>query len=342
MALRYVDSFDTYGTNDLVKMWSLLSVGGFGCNIDIVAGGGLHKNAIRLASSYSGHSHATQILDSQQTWVVGFSINVQKIRANTVAQIFSFRDGDTVQVEICREIDGRISVKRGSTTLGTTAIALPLTAWTHVAVKVKIHDSEGAIEVRINGSSTPALKLNGINTQNTVNATADRVVFGLKEAECTFVIDDLYILDCTGDVNNDFLGEVSVIAHSPTGDGTSSDWVPSEGTSHYALIDESPGSNADYITGSSGNTDLFTFTPGDLTGFTISGVVLKALAKKTDSGEAELALIAKSGATALQGAANVLSQDDLYYTHTLELDPDTNTTWTPESLAAAEFGVEAL
>mgnify|MGYP000955464631 CR=1 FL=1 len=338
MALRYVDSFDMYGSGELAKVWSSTTD-----SVQIVSSG-LHKNGLYVYTSSSFASGVTKALDSQQTWVLGFAIKVNGIGGNAVAPLCSFYDGGILQLGVYREFNGSISVKRGSTTLGTTDIVFPMATWVHMAVKVKIHSSEGAVEVRINGSSAAALKLSGINTQNTSNATANTIAFGAIATgtpQLASIIDNLYILDGTGQVNNDFLGEVSVIAHSPTGDGTSSTWVPSAGTDHYALVDESPGSAADYITGSSGDRDLFTFSPEDLTGFTIKGVVLKALAKKTDSGDAGLLLVAKSGETVLQGAANVLSQDDMYYSQAIEMDPNTNNAWTPESLAAAEFGVEA-
>lgn len=56
------------------------------------------------------------------------------------------------------------------------------------------------------------------------------------------------------------LGGVRAQLYVPTADGAYSDWSPSAGTDHFALIDEDPVSAADYIaSGTPGDVDLFEF-----------------------------------------------------------------------------------
>ena len=95
----------------------------------------------------------------------------------------------------------------------------------------------GSANVHVNGSSV--ISLTGVNTQATANPSANQVLltsnFGVNNINC----DDLYVLNTSGSVNNDFLGECRVWMSLPTGDDARfKQWTPSTGTSHFANLDD--------------------------------------------------------------------------------------------------------
>jgi hypothetical protein len=54
----------------------------------------------------------------------------------------------------------------------------------------------------------------------------------------TYYLDDLYILNSLGSVDNDFLGPVRMEALAANADGSRSQLTPSTGTAHYSLIND--------------------------------------------------------------------------------------------------------
>ena len=111
--------------------------------------------------------------------------------------------------------------------------------------------------------------------------------------------DDVYIADATGTLNNDFLGELTVEHLRPAVDDTAQ-WLGSDANSvdNWALVDEAGAYNgADYVASSTiGQTDLYT-PAASARAITspVLGVVVAAVAMKTDAGTRTVKLDVKEG-----------------------------------------------
>lgn len=164
--------------------------------------------------------------------------------------------------------------------------------------------------------------------------------------------DDIYILDGSGSVNNDYLGDTVVEQINPSADGDSSTWTPSAGTDHSALVDDAQNistdgvDETDYIEGdATGEKDLFQYE--DLTHLTnsptIHGVQVTTYRRVTEATPKNMLIVAKQNGT--EGTVTqTVRHDDSVRMHTgltiFEQNPDTAAAWTPGQIDDAQFGVE--
>lgn len=342
MALRLADSFDHYATADINQKWPS-SAG----SPTIGASGRRGTNAIRLPNTSATASSVQVTFDSQPTWIVGVALNInQALHVSSAVQLCALLDAGTQQCELRINPDFTLSVTRNGTVLGTSVSALGTNSFNYIEFKVTIDDSSGAYDVHVNGASV--LSASNVDTKNTANASANIVRVGTSgitlAASSTVAVDDLYICDGTGSVNNDFLGDVRVDCYLPNGNGNSSQLTGSDGnsTDNYQLVDEtSQNGDSDYVQSSTvSNKDTYTFADMSHTPTSIFGTQLNMIAKKDDSGTRAICAVCRSGGTDYDGDTQVLSTSYVDYRQIREVDPDTSSAWTRTDLNSAEFGVK--
>lgn len=248
--------------------------------------------------------------------------------------------GATTHITILFTSGQNISIIRGGTTLATSTGTLPLNAWIYVEVHARVDDTTGSVEVRIDGSNTNYVSYSGDTKNAGTNNTIDRVRF--YNAYSNSLIDDIYICDGTGSLNNTFLGEKRVQTLFPTGAGASTGLTPSTG-SNYQNVDEVPASATDY-NGSdvAGTRDTYAMT--DLVAGTtgVSGVRGVMYAHKSDAGVASMKQAIRSGGTNYYGATQALTASMLSYNDIFETNPNTAAAWTPTEVNNAELGAEVV
>jgi hypothetical protein len=70
--------------------------------------------------------------------------------------------------------------------------------------------------------------------------------------------DDLAINDTSGAFQNSWIGLGGVTFKKPNGDGATTEWTPSTGSDHFALVDEVPANTSDFVQGQDdGDLELF-------------------------------------------------------------------------------------
>ena len=336
MVARFTDSFDHYVTADMGQKWTDPA------SATISSGNGRRSTAsMRLTSWNSGPSVT---LDSQATWVVGFALKFSALPSSTGAALVDLFDVGTSQVTLWLEIDGTLSVYRGSTFLGGSAGALSVGVTYYVEFKATINDTTGAAEVRVNGATV--ITLTSIDTQRTANATASQVsiVFSGDATSANVDIDDLVVCDGTGSANNTFLGDRRVDAYLPSDNGNSSQLVGSDGnsTDNYLLVDETTANgDTDYVESSTvGNKDTYAVTDMTHTPSGISFVQINMVAKKDDAGARSIAAVTRSGGSDTDGATQALGTSYAVYREIRSTDPNTSAAWTKTNLNNAEFGAK--
>ena len=154
-------------------------------------------------------------------------------------------------------------------------------------------------------------------------------------------LDAVYLCDSTGSRNNDFLGDLRVVTLRPDADTARTDFTPSAGSSHYALVAEAPDDDGDasYLESATvGHQDLYAYQ--DLTGTSAAtlAVQLATVARKDDAGSRSLCAVLKSGATMPNGVTRVLSTSYSLYDYRFDVDPATGTAWTKAGVDALQAG----
>lgn len=215
--------------------------------------------------------------------------------------------------------------------------------WHYIEVKVKIADASGTVELRQDGVTR--LSYTG-DTQNGGVANVDRVAWASRTNGLGYRIDDVYILNEQGSLNNTFLGDTRCYPLYPNGNGNYSQLVGSDGnsTDNYLLVDESPvPSSTDYVGSATvGQKDTYAFENMPVSVGTIRGVETRVYAAKTDTGTKQVRALIRRSATDANGADHALA-DNAYVTFQdmFEQDPHAGPgAWTITNVNGSEFGAE--
>jgi hypothetical protein len=340
MALLFMDGFDHYDPKTYAIKWDNGSSDGY---TSWASTGGRRGGGAYRLGDYSNPLVKT-LAASYQTLILGFAFNYE---ANNPPQDYNWKlcDGSTDHILMRLNISSRyLEVFRAPSTLLDT-YSIPLTAgvWYYLELKVKIDDSAGIIQLRVN--EYLALDLSGIDTRNGGNASVNKVKFQGKYNTSgnafRMLIDDVYICDTSGAQNNDFLGDVRIDTLLPGGPGASTQWTPSANANYQCVDDAAFDNGADYISDTlAGHQDSFAFAdlPAGITG--IKGIQTNLLAKRTDSGVAtKLKPVIRVGGADYLKTECVLSTAYWAFPEVTELNPATSAAWTKTDIDDAEFGV---
>lgn len=336
MALLFMDGFDHYATADLTKKWTL-SAGLPSIVSTPVRRSGGALDTVATASNYVQKTLPSSI----GTVYFGFAFHPGVAFPSTSSSFVLLMDGSTFQVELRMTSTGQIAAARNGTVLGTSTAVVPINTFSYIEAMFVISPTAGIVEVRLNGNATPILSLTGQNTRNSANSTINTVRLGTYNAAGRSYYDDFYICDASGSSNNNFLGDVRIDTLFPTADGTYSQFTPSTGTSHFALVDEAAPNTTDYNDGSAvGNRDSYQVADlSAITSQTIYAVQVNAAVQKDDAGAKSAAVFMRSGSTNADGPSTVLGTSQIYLTQIHATDPATAAAWTPAGVNAAEAGV---
>lgn len=276
----------------------------------------------------------TPPLTTSDTLIVGCAIN--PIDAYATTSFLSFYDGNTLAIKFdYSTTSGEISVYRGATLLGTTSGAgISVGNWTYVEVKVKCHDSTGTVEIRT--GSIERLNLTAQDTQIGTHAYYDRVAINPSSHG---YIDDLYVCDTTGSVNNDWVGIRKVIGIFPNADTATADWIPDTGVEHYSRVNEQD-EGTGWLTGVLDDTDLWAYD--DLTGLvSINGIQINTIGRNLTATQMTLVTPINSGGTVYEDAGVPFGTNSNLNQHRIvETDPNTGIAWTQSNLNSATVGIK--
>jgi len=165
--------------------------------------------------------------------------------ANVV--FFSIRKGGTHLISLRKNDNLQLEVRSGwggSTLYCTSNIALQTGVWYVIELHYKIDDSNGIIELRIDGNLEATYYG---DTKPGADSDFDQIYWGATTGVTIFNIDDVIFFDTSGTVNNSWPNCLKVVLLKPTADSGPNEWEPTPSGSHYACIDEVPPSGDDYL-----------------------------------------------------------------------------------------------
>lgn len=192
--------------------------------------------------------------------------------------------------------------------------------------------------VRING--VLAIQMTAQNTIQGGGQLLTAFVGAVPGQNCplTIDIDDFYIADTSGTINNTFLGDVRVDALQAQADGSLNQWIASPvGTAAWEAASDEDEATA-ISAPSVGLRQSFDVEPLPVMATpAIYGVQLTMLARKTDAGLGKVRGLVVSGAQSAV-STDIILQEQLAWQSTLfERNPNGNLQWTEAAFNAAEF-----
>ena len=332
MALLWCDGFEAqdYASQYVLSStWAVPNTGtrfGYGRYLQNLGNSrNAQKNITPAAEMFFGAAHQTAYNDSSCVQFYGDS-------------------GTLVHIRITFNVRNGIDVWRGP---GTTLLASSpdnvwaYGAWNYFEVRVKVADSGGIVQVRLNGSSTNVIDFTGDTRNGGTSTNIDSFMLAtLGAGSPTSNWDDLYICDATGTANNTFLGEVKVQTLFPTGAGATTGLAPSAGA-NWAAVDDAPPSSSDFVSSSTASAkDTYAIT--DLTAGTtaVKGVRNTAYWRKTETSLATMRHVTRVGSTDYAGTSVTLTASSVPHSDYLNVSPATSSAWTVSEVNGMEIGAD--
>jgi len=342
MALLWIEGFEGFGTSTGVAP---APTGILGRKYPTVAQessmtieNGTYGKCLEIPGDVSGFLR-TPDLTTNGTLVIGCAVKWAALPTVTPDETFSFYDGATRGINLRLDIDGKLSVHRSSTLLGTSTNVISVATWYYVELKILTHNSNGTVDLKVNETSW--LSLSSQDTQQGSNAYHTAIQLGYVPNE-TIQYDDVYCLDGSGSINNDFLGRRQVQAIRPDAAGATTEWDPNTGANYAAVDEVQLDEDTTYVeTTFTGEKDLYNYE-SSVGSSIIDGIQVMTEAKAT-VGSMDLHTIVKSGSTEDDGSADPISSSTYVTSRRLEeTNPDTSAKWTPSEVDSVQFGVKAV
>jgi hypothetical protein len=339
MALKWYDGAEIYGSSSYVTR---VYVSGDPAATQIESRLSPGQWSYNMASD-----HLTPpSLGVQNTWIVGFGLR----KGSSQPFRWEFRKGATEQLRLEAVNEGggfKFRLMRGATEVAVTTATFAYDQWHYFELKVTIRTgTNGAYELRHNEANV--LSGSSVNLANVGNDGADVHSFGYTNNVGACYLDDVYICDSTGSVNNDFLGDSVVVGLLPDADGATLDWSTSTGADHYVLVDDpvTAPNNVDYVSSATnGDIDLYSFQALPSTGLgTIYGVAVSVAASLETVGSRTLrSKYRSSGGTVEDGEDFVVDGTGVVETLTIfEINPVTTNAWSATDIDTGQFGFEVV
>lgn len=350
MALLFIDGFDHYAPQAVDSFGDPWLARGKAAYLSPAAtriqGRRPSSYALRLPAG-SGGGYVKNLEATRTSLIVGAAIRVAPFENTYIEPLLLGVRDSTAQISHLVKIgeDGRLKLYRrqyGWDQLISTSIAsAPARGWHYVELQVTQGTSNGILSVRVNGIL--AIQM---NAQNTIQGGGQllTVFVGAVPGESnplTVDVDDLYIADTSGTINNTFLGDVRVDALKAQANGALNQWTVEGAASAWEAV--SDGDDATAIrAATTGLRQSFDIEPLPVMATpAIHGVQLTMLARKTDAGLGKVKGLVVSGAQSAVSTDVILQEQLAWHTALFERNPNGDVQWTEAAFNAAEFGVES-
>jgi hypothetical protein len=369
-----MDSFDHYATADFTEKWTSTGIEvtiQFDTDSDpsIQAAGRNSTSCLRFAQSQAANGGGARaagltLAPADNVFIWGAAIKYSAFSTICVgadSREYSANFAGANYIVACRNVndklwfarvnqDGTISVYRDTgdascVLLGTTSGALQAGVWAFVEIKVTVHNSAGTVDVRING--TTSLSLTSQNTRGGGSTNAwNNIRMGYMSFQSGahpfyLYVEDMYVLDGSGSLNNDFLGDVTISALYASGAGSNTGWTASAGSNYQCVDETSPNDDTDYVSTSTVDAkDTYAWN-NVAAGAEIKAVQLLSAIRKAAEGPGKVKHVIRSNSTDYDSAEMSIGGTTYSYLRTVhETDPATAVAWTESGFNSAEFGVK--
>lgn len=350
MALIFIDGFDHYDPQALDPFGDPWLARGKAAYLSPQAtriqGRRPSSYAVRLPAG-AGGGYVKNLEAGRTSLIVGAALRVAPFE-NTYEEpvLLGVRDTTALVAHLVKiGEDGRLKLYRWQygydELISTSVMTAAARGWHYVELQVVQGTSNGTLNVRLNG--VLAITLSAQNTTLGGGPLLTAFVGAVPGEDClvTTDVDDLYIADTSGTINNTFLGDVRVDALKPQASGALNEWTVEGAASAWEAV--SDGDEATAIRAATAGLRQ-TFGVEALPAMTtpaIHGVQVTLLARKTDAGNGRVRGLVASGAQMAVSSDINLQEQLAWHTALFERNPNGNVPWTEGAFNAAEFGVES-
>ena len=322
MTLWTIEGWDHYGSgnNNFVLGDSGFSTNG-SCNTST---GNYGQTGLGCCFFQYGGSLVYTFPSAASTVVIGFD---RYSDVSTQNEFFSIRDVSGNKHVRLETNGGKLEIKDSVDTLIDDSKTLSLVTWEYIEIKLVVGTS---VEVRVDGEVILTDATGDYEGGSSGEATYCR--FGMEPIS-TYLIDNFYAGD-------QFYGPLEVKTVMPTSDGTETDFTPSTGSDHYALVDETTPDDDDYNEGSNVNEkESYNFTPG--ANGKIVGVKTHHRIVKSGGSAAKVQSFVRTHSTEyLTGEDIYLPSSVTNITKMYMVNPNTSSNWTDTEVNGMESGLK--
>lgn len=341
MSLIFMDGFDD---GLLASKWSFVS------GTSVTTGGRTLDRAFLQDNNDSVLRRTVDNVDEHATFIVGFAFMLGS--SYNAANILNFYSDtvSTLHVSMGVNNNNAIEIRRGDGTLLITTPnnTLVPSVFAYVEISVKVDNAVGVVTVKIDGIQPPGAQgtFSGDTRNGGTNPLLESISFNASSGPSgtVFYLDDLYLCNGAGSLNNTFLGDCTVLTRYPDGNGNYSQGVNDSATSvnNYTHVDEAVPNTTDYVTfAATGNKDTYTFQ--DIPSGTVFGIQQSMYAAKSDAGSRNMRNIQRISGVDYSSPDHSLGVTPTYAAKfdLLQVSPATSGLWTSTEINGAEFGTEA-
>jgi hypothetical protein len=278
---------------------------------------------------------------AQSTVRLAFTVYRGSTAQANVAYLFA---GSTFLCSVGIRSDGAValsSIWHGNTYDKCVGPVVPLDTITHIEMEILLSTDAGV--------GTAKYWVNGVYDAEYAGATAVsagscdnlRLFSWLSGTHSSYFASTWKFCDFIVHTATSPLGAPGVYYLPADSDGTDTDFTPSTGTDHFAMVDEiGPDENTTYNESDGTSLHRDSYLTAGISGLTILSVSPLIRARKTDTGTSSIKVGLRHSATEGQGAAIGLSEDYLTYLEWMDTNPSTSAAWAAAAIAATEATVE--
>lgn len=339
MSLLFLDGFDHYTVIDEKWDAQILS------NDFVIshAQGRFTPGAIQVTGSGGGGNITKNITPSVEV-IAGFAHNNLPADVYDGAWFFTDNLGGLAKLLVSAATGIGTFTYNGETVV-TAGSVFTGSVWEHIEMRVKAHDSLGELEIRRNGSTVAS----GINLDTFPTGFTGFVSFSIGATHNSMVhfVDDLYVLNTEGAVNNTFAGDTRITALRASANGLDNNFTPFGAATNYEAVDDlQHDQDTTYVeagqTGAKESYNNFDFSDLGISPGTVYGVQVVNAAKKTDAGQLKYKDQMIVGGIPYDNGSEVIATSGTYQMTFMirDTDPSDNGTWTEAKVAALGSGLE--
>lgn len=324
MALRWIDGFEGYGTTG-----NLINSGMYTGVPNSIVSGRFGGSAVRIDDTNNG---LNVLFDGAPltAGVIGFAFKATNNNPTSGAGLAPrVHFSNSVRV-VFNKSSGRIQIATSDTVIALTGNGVyDLTAWQYIEIVF----SSSQLQVFVNGT-LDLTYVAAIPAQSFIQFDA--------VASHAFDLDDLYILDTTGSVNNARLGDCRVETRFPTADISSTDWTLIGAPAAWeALDDTAQDGDTTALRSSVLNAQALvtSSTPLSNNPDAIFGVMVSTVARRDDTGFRSTRILSSDGTNTVESGDYTLSNSYQTQRAVFETAPD-GLGWTRAKVEAHRFGIK--
>lgn len=291
MSILHIEGFEQYAAQaDLGYSYVVSGAGVWELSSDTPFGRGKSVKSNQPAVNHNGLVKPIRPVAQGNYVGTAFWVKMTALPYSTSYRALAqFCEGNTVHAAVWISDSGYLVAARSTADLAPYfSRPLLLNVWYHIEIRAKIDDTQGEVEVRVNGSTWGAVS--GADTRNVNTGVVDAVRLlpvniSTANRQGVFLADNWVVWDDQGDVNNSWIGDAEVMTVFPSADDSIGTWVPNTGAAWEAINDVGSDGDTTFIASSTvGDAASFNLEALPIVPEKVLAVASQVVARKTDSG----------------------------------------------------------